>query len=109
MSYSKEEIERNLDKAYKYFDNIEKAFAFYYWRARRYQGYVLISITILAILTLSLCYLWSLYVAYFTVIPISLLVYMYYRYGKTRRHYAHWSFKKYKNIREDGINFNTRL
>lgn len=109
VSYTQEEMERNLEKAYKYFENIDKAFAFYYWRARRYQERTLFLIIILSILTLVLCLIYSRYFILVTMLPISLLILLYAKYQKTRNAYKKWSFLKYKDIREDEVNFNTRL
>lgn len=109
VSYTQEEMERNLEKAYKYFENIDKAFAFYYWRARRYQERTLFLIIILSILTLVLCLIYSRYFILVTMLPISLLILLYAKYQKTRNAYKKWSFLKYKDIIEDEVNFNTRL
>lgn len=109
VKYTQEEMERNLEKAYKYFENIDKAFAFYYWRARRYQERVLFLIIMLSILTLVLCLIYSRYFILITMLPISLLILLYAKYQKTRNAYKKWSFLKYKDITPHEINFYTRL
>ena len=109
VSYTQEEMERNLEKAKAYFENIDKCFAFYYWRARRNQERILFLIIILSILTLVLCLAYTKYFILITMLPISLLILLYAKYQKTRNAYKNWSFTKYKDIREDEINFYTRL
>lgn len=109
VSYTQEEMERNLEKAKAYFENIDKAFAFYYWRARRYQERILFLIIILSILTLVLCLIYTKYFILVTMFPISLLILLYAKYQKTRNAYKNWSFLKYKDITPHEINFYTRL
>ena len=109
VKYTQEEMERNLEKAKAYFENIDKAFAFYYWRARRYQERTLFLIIILSILTLVLCLIYSRYFILVTMFPMSILILLYAKYQKTRNAYKNWSFTKYKDIKEDEINFYTRL
>lgn len=109
VKYTQEEMERNLEKAKAYFENIDKAFAFYYWRARRYQERTLFLIIILSILTLVLCLIYSRYFILITMVPMSILIILYSKYQKTRNAYKKWSFLKYKDIKEDEINFYTRL
>lgn len=109
VKYTQEEMERNLEKAKAYFENIDKAFAFYYWRARRYQERTLFLIIILSILTLVLCLVYTKYFILITMVPMSILIILYSKYQKTRNAYKKWSFLKYKDIREDEINFYTRL
>ena len=109
VKYTQEEMERNLEKAKAYFENIDKAFSFYYWRARRNQERTLFLIIILSILTLVLCLIYSRYFILITMFPISILILLYCKYQKTRNAYKNWSFTKYKNITPHEINFNTRL
>ena len=96
VKYTQEEMERNLEKAKAYFENIDKAFAFYYWRARRYQERILFLIIILSILTLVLCLIYSRYFILITMLPMSILIILYAKYQKTRNAYKKWSFLSIK-------------